>query len=47
MIHFGLKILESGPVKLIAKAATPIGNLMEYQINGFYLQGGSLHMDRS
>jgi len=29
MIHFGLKMRDSGPVKLVAKANTPIGNLGE------------------
>jgi hypothetical protein len=29
IIHFGLKMRESDPVKLIAKAMTPIGNLID------------------
>lgn len=47
IIHFGLKILDSGAVKLIIKAATPIGNLEEYQNDDLYLQSGRLHMDSS
>jgi hypothetical protein len=47
IIHFGLMILESEPVKLIANAITPIGNLTNFsnELSGLLSAGGQLlHM---
>lgn len=38
MIHFELKILDSGPVKLTAKARTPIG-MLDSQLEGVIKRG--------